>query len=197
MSSTNRGAQREPDDFYETPAWATRAILPHLPWHSPSSTVVLDPFAGRGAILDVVHRTQRANLYGIELDPGRAEACARLAEVMTGDAFAPQGWAPALSFSPITQWTIITNPPYSRAQEAVERGLVEIGAEGTMAMLLRLPWLASQKRAPLHRAHPADLFVLPRRPSFTGKGTDSADYAWFVWGPGRGGRWSILDVEAA
>lgn len=24
--------------------------------------------------------------------------------------------------------------------------------------------------------------------------TDSAAYAWFVWGPGRGNRWHILDV---
>jgi hypothetical protein len=28
------------------------------------------------------------------------------------------------------------------------------------------------------------------RPSFTPDGkTDSAAYAWLVWGPGRGGRW--------
>jgi hypothetical protein len=25
------------------------------------------------------------------------------------------------------------------------------------------------------------------------KGCDRWAYAWFVWGPGRGGRWSILD----
>ena len=31
------------------------------------------------------------------------------------------------------------------------------------------------------RAKPPDVFVLPDRPSFTGEGSDSADYAWFVW----------------
>jgi len=25
------------------------------------------------------------------------------------------------------------------------------------------------------------MFVLSKRPSFTGKGTDATDYAWFVW----------------
>jgi hypothetical protein len=45
--------------------------------------------------------------------------------------------------------------------------------------------------------------VLPRRPSFYSRpegrtgSTDSSAYGWFVWGPGRGGRWQILDVEPA
>lgn len=29
--------------------------------------------------------------------------------------------------------------------------------------------------------HTPDVYVLPQRPSFTGKGTDSTSYAWFVW----------------
>ena len=28
---------------------------------------------------------------------------------------------------------------------------------------------------------PTSLFVLSKRPSFTGKGTDATDYAWYVW----------------
>ena len=48
MSSTNRGAVRHADDFYSTPAWATRAILPHL--RPVQSRSVLEPACGDGAI---------------------------------------------------------------------------------------------------------------------------------------------------
>ena len=35
---------------------------------------------------------------------------------------------------------------------------------------------------PFWKAYPVNkLYVLSKRPSFTGKGTDSAAYAWFVW----------------
>jgi hypothetical protein len=36
--------------------------------------------------------------------------------------------------------------------------------------------------------------VLPKRPSFTGGGTDATEYAWMVWGPTRTGRLRILEV---
>ena len=221
MSSTNRGATRQKDDFYETPAWATRLILPKLLmiWDSKNK-VVLDPFAGRGAILDVVRSTPELDgcrTLGIELDPDRAKTCQFSGnEVTCGDAFAqPLPLAHA----------IITNPPYSRALEAVEMCVewVETCKHHKnfipqAAVLLRLSFLASLERASFHRKHPADVFVLARRPSFltseqkkqlhaealeswraggeAGKrpsppGTDSCEYAWFVWGLD-GGRWQVL-----
>ncbi len=87
-------------DFYETPAWAIRAIVPAL--RVKEGTRILDPGCGTGAILRCI-----------------------------GAAFPDE--------------------------------------------------------------FPCDVFVLSRRPSFLGNGmTDSSAYAWFVWGPGRGGRWSLL-----
>jgi hypothetical protein len=50
-----------------------------------------------------------------------------------------------------------------------------------VAMLLRLNFLASKKRNPFMREHCPNVYVLSDRPSFTGKGTDSIEYAWFVW----------------
>ena len=48
--------------------------------------------------------------------------------------------------------------------------------------LLRINFLGSQKRYDFWQQFPPDgLYVLSKRPSFTGKGTDSIDYAWFVW----------------
>lgn len=176
MSSTNRGRERNALDFYETPPETTRAILAHL---EPAS-IVLDPCCGdRAILLAVAEAWPGASCLGADIDPARA------ADVHI-DALGPESWTcPGV--------TVITNPPYSRAEEFVRRALLEVGPTGTVAMLLRLAFLESKGRASLHAKHPSDVFVLAKRPSFTGDGrADSAAYAWFVWGPGRGGRWEVL-----
>ncbi len=43
MSSTNRGAQRHPDDWYRTPAWAVAALIPELHFETATPRTVLDP----------------------------------------------------------------------------------------------------------------------------------------------------------
>lgn len=74
---------------------------------------------------------------------------------------------------------IITNPPFSKASDFIEYAMPRCK---TLILLLRLNFLASQKRYPLFKENKPDaLFVLSKRPSFNGKGTDNADYAWFVW----------------
>ncbi len=85
---------------------------------------------------------------------------------------------------------IITNPPFYLAEEFVRKAL---NHATHVAMLLRLAFLESRKREAFHQAHLSDVYVLSRRPSFTNNGaTDNSAYAWFHWGPGCGGRWSIL-----
>ena len=228
MSSTNRAAERQPDDFYATPAWATRAILPHL----RGGLLVSDPFAGKGAILDVAKASGKwKHTEGIEIDDGRARQAADKGHVIR----ARDALASGFSWD-VRGHTVLTNPPFSRAIECVERCLGEVG-DGESAFLLPLGWISSASRARFHRSHPADIFVLPRRPSFcaaiacktvpgkrqgcgwrvvqeietprpkvcpscglgglTVTTSDSQDYGWWIWGLGRGGRWSILDVEAA
>jgi hypothetical protein len=49
-------------------------------------------------------------------------------------------------------------------------------------MLLRINYLGSISRHDWWKLNsPTSLFVLSKRPSFTGKGTDATDYAWYVW----------------
>jgi hypothetical protein len=185
MSATGRnlvGRERLPDDFYQTPAWCVRAILPHL----TGVSAVLDPCCGNGAILDVVADEWKCITTGIELDPVR-----EVNHLATrGDALRMR-WPEA---------TVITNPPYSLAFEFVCKSIFTdddppLVSRRESAFLLRLNWLGSMKRYAFHRIMPADLYVLPRRPSFAHGGTDATEYAWFVWGPHRGGRWQILEVE--
>jgi hypothetical protein len=207
VSATGRnlaGHERHPDDDYATPAWCTRAIMPHL---TISEGIVLDPCCGVGAILDVFHAAWPNRLTkGIEFNEERhASAKCKKHVVFFDDALSPSCVWPSCD-------AIVTNPPYNLALPFIEKAIrshvakpneqsidVPYDSEPSidLAFLLRLNFLGSQKRADFHRAHPCDVFVLPRRPSFTGGGTDATEYAWFVWGQGRGNRWFMLDVEGA
>jgi hypothetical protein len=166
VSVTGHNPVRHPDDYYATPSWCTRAILRYL----PKFRRALDPCAGDGAILAEVRATYgaRVEVEGIEIDKARAKAAgARCADALKVD------W-PNVDL-------VIMNPPFKLAMEFVEASLRQVVPGGTVAVLLRLAWLASQKRAAFLRANTPSVYVLPRRPSFTGRGTDSTDYAWMVW----------------
>ena len=77
---------------------------------------------------------------------------------------------------------VIGNPPYKCAEDHVRRGLSLLRVGGTLAFLLRLSFAESKERIEFWRAYPAaHVYVLSERPSFTGGGTDSSAYAFFVW----------------
>jgi hypothetical protein len=165
-------------DQYFTPAWAVDLILPEVPRGR-----VVDPFAGDGAIIRRAAEVLGRKCFGFDIDPALENGW-----VVCRDSLAQGKW---FVESP-DPWAVVTNPPYNRAQEAIERCLVECD---TVFALLRLGFVAGQRRKAFWQAHPADVFVLPRRPSFTNDGkTDASEYAWFAWGPGRGGHWKRLDV---
>lgn len=177
---------RHKDDAYFTPAWCTEAIARVIGFHGIR---VLDPCCGEGSILSALATTRpRGHMRGIELDDERAAKAAGLGfHVTARDSLGPESWGQPDA--------VITNPPFSLAMEFLVRSLREVGPSGDVVFLLRLAWMASQGRVAFHRAHPSDVYVLPKRPSFTGDGrSDSADYAWFCFGPGRGGRWSVLEI---
>ncbi len=186
---------RADNDFYETPPWVTAAVLPELPLDGAE---LLEPAAGEGAILRAVYG-RPARVAAIELDPTRAARIERegLAHACTAGDFLT-GAALGVVQGARRPTLVLTNPPFSHAEAFVRRAIDVVAPGGTVAMLLRLAFLEGQARARLHRQYPSDVFVLPRRPSFR-RGhnrtiTDRWAYAWFVWGPGRGRRWSILDA---
>ena len=205
MSATGRnkkGKERREADFYPTPAWCTRAILPHLglhPCHKGRLLSTLDPACGDGAILDVLREEFGVKAWGFDIDRTRvaiaASKCHQHAvRVWQADAL-EESWPDQVDL-------VITNPPYSLASEFVSRFISlftskesgELRIDG--AFLLGLNFATSAARAPFHRGFPSDLYVLPKRPSFTGDGkSDMSDYAWFVFGPNRGGHWKVLEVD--
>lgn len=197
MSSTNRGGQRHPDDYYATPAWATLALLPLL--GSLSGKRILEPGAGDVAIVKVLlaNGAQPSNVVACEVDEARASQTMSLCATWQGD-FLDRG--PPEIRGPFDM--IVMNPPFSLAQEFVARAHEFIkrptmyAPGGTIAALLRLAFVCSKKRADFRRRFPCGVYPLASRPSFTGDGkSDSADYAWMLFGAEHAGKYRTLETD--
>ncbi len=175
---------RRENDNYQTPEWAVNALLENHRLPFPIGRV-LEPCAGSGAIIEAfVDRWRGSGVIpyrftAVEADPkaeeelrfsGASKLC--IADFLT--------WEPDEEYS-----LIITNPPYSLAQQILERAL-EIARRQTkpaeVIMLLRLGFLQAQERHEFWQKNPVNhLYILSARPSFTGGGTDNCGYAWFVF----------------
>lgn len=183
MSATNRGAVRIDGDAYYTPAWCVDALLRAVPL---PGGLWLEPACGDGAIIRAVNEIRDDVVWrALDIKPlgfGRAQCVATVNDFLT------------FEFEPFAHYHVcITNPPYTLAMQFVQKALRHASV---VVMLLRLPWLASQKRSAWLLEHCPDVYVLPKRPSFTGGATDATDYAWMVWTalPQRTGRVQILDL---
>lgn len=175
MSSTNRGATREPSDFYPTPAWCVHRLLEAI---EIPGTKWQDPCAGDGAIVRAVSYTGSPMVpvqwSTFEIRP---ECEAKLVDLVGLERHHTADW---LRLNPTVEPdAIITNPPYSLAMEFVQAAIDRCPF---VAMLLRLNFLGSESRSQFLRDNPPSVYVLPNRPSFVKNGhTDSIEYAWFVW----------------
>jgi hypothetical protein len=153
MSSTNRGAIRNPNDLYITPDYTVDSLLPVLDLDKLNRSTFCEPCRATGAIYD------------------RVEAATKIhAEISEGIDYLT---------TPFIAHVIITNPPFSLALEFLQKSLLEAQ---TVIYLLRLNFLGSQARRNFWQQNrPSHVLVLSKRPSFTGGGTDSTEYAWFCW----------------
>jgi len=135
----------------------------------PSSFVV-EPSVGGGAWVRALRAgVLGVHVTGIDIDP---EAAGLL----------------ACNVSRVGSWTdehvgdwdwSVGNPPYSDAEAHVRASLARCH---NVAALLRVSFLGSRQRLAFWHAHPADeVVMLSPRPSFTGGGSDTAEYALFIW----------------
>ncbi len=176
MSATARSEVRVALDVYPTPAWCVHRLLEQV--ELPGGHWC-EPCAGDGAILSAV-RDVRGDVTwsAVEIRPEcRAALEARGAATQVADALSCP-WR--LGPGPLV--IVLTNPPYSLAEAFLAKALREAR---TVAFLLRLDFLGSERRARLLRATPPDVYVLPNRPSFVAGKTDNCEYAWLVWGQPR------------
>lgn len=165
-------------DFYPTPAWATEAILDR----EPLPGTIWEPACGDGSMARVIMARPDRVVHATDLyDRGFGQA---------GRDFLKE---------PDYTWygSIITNPPYSLAQEFVEKACRL--ATGKVLMLLKLNFLEGVARHEMfRRLPPVRIWVFSRRIKFpmpSGTGGGVLAYAWFVWERGYTGapqlRWIL------
>jgi hypothetical protein len=173
MSSTHRGAERRPADFYATPHWTVRRLLEALPL---PGGVWFEPCAGEGDIIKAVNaKREDVTWHAHELRGECAptlDSIERVTHVEIGDLLARR-----VATMPMAS-VCITNPPFSIAQPILEHLLH--GDFEHLIFLQRVNWCAGP-RAALFREMQPSLYVLPDRPSFTGGSTDSIEYGWWVF----------------
>lgn len=180
MSSTKRGGQRSEADNYPTPEWVPHRLLEdefakqHLPggrW--------LEPGAGDGAIVLSVNKV-RSDIVWTALE--YREECRGVLEKavgLNGTVLIEDYIVPPENTQLATDYAVaIGNPPFHLAGEFIARSLV---VARVVVLLLRVNYLASGQRSTFMREYTPDVYVLPNRPSFRGVGTDSPEYAWFMW----------------
>lgn len=164
---------RHKNDFYATPDWCVKRLFEHL---SLPGGMWLEPCVGRGDIVRAVSEIKTDitwDVNDLELPKQANLGKGTLVDRVTEGGFfsfePPEGRFYDVCF---------TNPPYSMAQEFVEKALT---VSNRVVMLLRLGFLATRKRSQFLRKQTPSVYVLPNRPSFNGEGNDMSEYAWFVW----------------
>ena len=204
--TTGKNRITNPNEFYETPSWCVKALLRELNLDPKN---VLDPCVGTGAIACAVREMYPAvNLLINDIDKDLINKAldklkfnnirSHIEEGLPKTSYSVGSYldiCPGNQIQSDEHDLIILNPPFSLALEFIEKSL-ELSPNGTVAVLLRLNWLASKKRILFHQKHPSNVYVLPKRPSFTNDGrTDGTEYSWFVWGPKfKGNEWKILNI---
>lgn len=159
MSQRDSGHKRLKHDRYETPEWVTDAIVPHL--KIDKRTMIHEPAAGSGKMVRALRR------HGYR--------------VSSGDITRGRDFLAKVNDYPV----IVTNPPYSHAQEFVEHALACTDGHGVVAMLLRVDYDSAKTRAHLFADHPAfaKKIVLTQRIRWieNSTGSPSENHAWFLW----------------
>lgn len=167
MSATGRGSERNEEDFYETPAWCVRRLLEKV---ALPAGRWLEPGAGNGAIIAAVNEFRDdVQWMAVEkrpvLVPGWfLQPNYHLSWWRTDFLDESAGYVSALAGADGTGFKVaLGNPPYTLAQAFADRCFM---LAETTALLLRLNFLGSEERAEWWEKHPADVYVLPNRPSF-------------------------------
>ena len=160
MSQRDSGYDRIAFDQYETPDWATLALVRHIPDRIKR---IWEPACGSGKMLRALE-SSGFDVHGSDIQSG----------------------ANFLSYSLAEREAIITNPPYSLATELIDHALTLSKPDsGFVAMLLRTDFDHAKSRRRLfadHRAF-AKKLVLTRRIQWfeDSRSSPSFNHAWFIW----------------
>lgn len=177
MSTTR---DRVDNDYYATPYESTEALLVVEQFEGD----FIEPCVGGGHIAEVLKRYYpNSNIIGVDL-------------VNRGyDNTVVQDY---LTYNFDGNFNIVTNPPYSMAQEFLEHSMDQIHKGKKVAMFLKIQFLEGNKRKELFKKYPPKyVYVFSKRqnPWRNGSSVDEKGkpwsstmcFAWFVWEKGYNG----------
>lgn len=158
-------ANRPVGDFYRTPPVGTRSLLAVERFEG----LTWEPACGDGAISEVLREAGVPVVSTDLYDRGYGE---------TGIDF-------LTARPPDGVQNVVTNPPYTHAQEFAEHALAV--ASHKVALLCRLGWLEGQRRREFFET--SHLWVFSYRLNVSRNGVDMGDggrggmvaFAWYVW----------------
>ncbi|APU00816.1 hypothetical protein [Aeromonas phage 59.1] len=171
MSSTNGDVIE--NENYPTPEAAVRSLLNMIDF-KPGDTF-LEPCCG-----DTVDEEGNPTpcIYNLVPVTGYKKDWA---EIRAGREFL------GMAFGDKRYDVIITNPPFSLSEEFLWKCQTLLAPGGTLIFLQRVNWLGSKKRVSFWNevGFPDKTPILVPRPKFdkSKKGTDSCEYAWYIWDP--------------
>lgn len=182
MAQRNSGYNRQDADNYASPAWVTRALLPHIP---DRVRIIWEPAAGEGAMATALRERSKTTVIATDIRPGNG---------MPTHSESIDFLDMSAAGAPAHLWNshgIISNPPFQLAQGFIERALdLTKLSQGFVAMLLRTDYDHAKSRRHLFADNPAfaKRIVLTRRivwfvDPLTGrpKASPSENHSWFCW----------------
>ena len=177
LAGTSQSRERAEDDYYATPHIATEMLLDNVSF----SGNFLEPCVGGGHIADVIKKYYNSEVFGCDL-VDRGYSTTFVADFLTQEF--------DRKFD-----NIVTNPPYSLAQEFLEKGMEVINDNGKIAMFLKIQFLEGAKRKEMFSKYPPKyIYVFSKRqnPWRNGSSVDEKGkpwsstmcFAWFIWEKG-------------
>jgi hypothetical protein len=172
MTVTASNFERKANDLYETEAWATHALIKHLP--PLEGMTVWEPAAGNHKIADVLRE------YGCKVATSDITTYDRAHDATRDFLNAPYA-GPAFN-------AIITNPPYGKGnRDAVTFARLSLErCQGWVALLLTAKFDFGKTRKFLFQDNPrfhAKIALLDRIQWFAGATSGTEDHCWLVWRP--------------
>nr|DAO87485.1 MAG TPA: adenine-specific methyltransferase [Caudoviricetes sp.]DAQ97852.1 MAG TPA: adenine-specific methyltransferase [Caudoviricetes sp.] len=172
-ASSHSMGERDIDDYYATDPRAMEELLKFEIFHRN----VWEPACGGGHLSSVL-KEHGYSVRNSDVVDRIGDGGVELLDFIEGDTGVWEG-------------DIITNPPYSFAQEFVEKALSTVVDGSKVAMFLKLTFLEGKKRKGMFAKHPPKrVYVFSSRVScakggdFSSTQSSAVAYAWFIWEKG-------------
>ena len=172
-ASSHSMGERDIDDYYATDPRAMEELLKFETFHRN----VWEPACGGGHLSSVL-KDHGYSVRNSDVVDRIGDGSVELLDFIDGDTGVWEG-------------DIITNPPYSFAQEFVEKSLSTVVDGSKVAMFLKLTFLEGKKRKGMFAKHPPKrVYVFSSRVAcakggdFSSTQSSAVAYAWFIWEKG-------------